>query len=263
MLGGYAVHHAFLLARIGLDAIPERNRCDSLNNTVGRMYLTSLSLRRAQWHTIDRMVTTGHKTAEESADLRLLRGARSRRAVTSRAVDIASQDGLDVLSFGRLAADLGMSKAGIQTLFRTKEALQLATVDAAQEAFIEAVVRPAEDSPAGAARIRALVDRWIDYAAQPLFAGGCFWGANLPIFDSRPGPVRDALLAQQRAWRTTLAAQFERAVAAGEVGNLDPEVAAFQVTAVLNAVNLALRLGEDDSVSMARQVIDRLLAGGA
>ncbi|WP_280498842.1 TetR/AcrR family transcriptional regulator, partial [Nocardia cyriacigeorgica] len=161
------------------------------------------------------MVTTGHPMARESADLRLQRGARSRRAVTRRAVDIASQDGLDVLSFGRLAGDLGMSKAGIQTLFRTKEALQLATVEAAQEAFAEAVVRPAEDAPAGAARIRALVDRWIDYAAQPLFAGGCFWGANLPIFDSRPGPVRDALSAQQRAWHTTLATQFELAVTAG------------------------------------------------
>ncbi|MBF6456427.1 TetR/AcrR family transcriptional regulator [Nocardia cyriacigeorgica] len=208
------------------------------------------------------MVTTGHPMARESADLRLQRGARSRRAVTRRAVDIASQDGLDVLSFGRLAGDLGMSKAGIQTLFRTKEALQLATVEAAQEAFAEAVVRPAEDAPAGAARIRALVDRWIDYAAQPLFAGGCFWGANLPIFDSRPGPVRDALSAQQRAWHTTLATQFELAVTAGEVADLDPAVAAFQVSAVLNAVNLALRLGEEDSVSMARQVIDGLLAGG-
>ncbi|MBF6438530.1 TetR/AcrR family transcriptional regulator [Nocardia cyriacigeorgica] len=208
------------------------------------------------------MVTTGHPTARESADLRLQRGARSRRAVTRRAVDIASQDGLDVLSFGRLAGDLGMSKAGIQTLFRTKEALQLATVEAAQEAFAEAVVRPAEDAPAGAARIRALVDRWIDYAAQPLFAGGCFWGANLPIFDSRPGPVRDALSAQQRAWHTTLATQFELAVTAGEIADLDPAVAAFQVSAVLNAVNLALRLGEEDSVSMARQVIDGLLAGG-
>ncbi|TLF82520.1 TetR/AcrR family transcriptional regulator [Nocardia cyriacigeorgica] len=207
------------------------------------------------------MVNTGHNPAKEAVDLRLQRGARSRQAVTSRAVDIASQDGLDVLSFGRLAADLGMSKAGIQTLFRTKEALQLATVQVAQEAFTEAVVRPAQDSPAGLARLRTLVDRWIDYAAQPLFPGGCFWGANLPIFDSRPGPVRDALLAQQRAWRTTLAMQFERAAAAGEVACIDPEIAAFQVSAVLNAVNLALRLGEEDSVNMARRVIDRLLAG--
>ena len=207
------------------------------------------------------MVTSG--TAEESADRRLLRGARSRRAVTGRAVEIASLDGLDGLSFGRLADDLDISKAGIQTLFRTKERLQLATVEAAQEAFVDAVVRPALDSRAGVARLRALVDGWIDYAAQPLFPGGCFWGANLPIFDSRPGPVRDALLRQQRAWVTTLATQFRRAGAAGEIADLDPEAAAFQVSAVLHAVNLALRLGDDDSVTMARRVVDGLLAPAA
>ncbi|MGW5641671.1 TetR/AcrR family transcriptional regulator [Saccharopolyspora sp. NPDC003752] len=209
------------------------------------------------------MVTSGHKSADESTDQRLLRGARSRRAVTRRAVDIASLDGLEGLSFGRLAEDLGISKAGIQTLFRTKERLQLATVEAAQEAFVDAVVRPAQASPAGVARIHALVDGWIDYAAQPLFPGGCFWGANLPIFDSRPGQVRDALLRQQRAWVTILATQFRRALAAGEIADVDPETAAFQVSAVLNAVNLALRLGDEDSVTMARQVVDRLLDAAA
>ncbi|MEV0050771.1 TetR/AcrR family transcriptional regulator [Saccharopolyspora shandongensis] len=209
------------------------------------------------------MATSGQRTADESADRRLLRGVRSRRAVTRRAVEIASLDGLDGLSFGRLAEDLGISKAGIQTLFRTKERLQLATVEAAQEAFVDAVVRPARDSPAGVARIRALVDGWIDYAVQPLFPGGCFWGANLPIFDSRPGPVRDALLRQQRAWVAILATQFRLAVAAGEIADIDPEAAAFQVGAVLNAVNLALRLGDDDSVTMARQVVDGLLDAAA
>lgn len=183
--------------------------------------------------------------------------------MTGRAVDIASLDGLDGLSFGRLADDLGISKAGIQTLFRTKERLQLATVEAAREAFVDAVVRPALDSRAGVARLRALVDRWVDYAVQPLFPGGCFWGANLPIFDSRPGPVRDALLRQRREWVTTLATQFRRAVAAGEIADLDPEAAAFQVSAVLYAVNLALRLGDDDSVTMARRVVDGLLAPAA
>ncbi|WP_431902285.1 TetR/AcrR family transcriptional regulator [Nonomuraea sp. bgisy101] len=205
------------------------------------------------------MVTSGRQAAEETTDKRLLRGAQSRRTVTRRAVDIASLDGLDGLSFGRLAEDLGISKAGIQTLFRTKEGLQLATVEAARESFVDAVIRPALRSPAGVARIRALVDRWIDYAVQPLFSGGCFWGANLPEFDSRPGPVRDVLRRQQRAWHTTLATQFRRAVARGEIAEIDPESAAFQVSALLSAVNLAVRLGDDDRVAMARHVIDGLL----
>lgn len=206
------------------------------------------------------MATPTHETVGGSADGRLLRGARSRRAVTSRAVEVASLEGLDGLSFGRLAEDLGISKAGIQTLFRTKEGLQLATAEAAEEAFIDAVVRPAREFPAGTARLRALVDRWIDHVVQPLFPGGCFWGANLPIFDSKPGPVRDLLLRQRRDWVTILATQFRHAVDAGEIVGIDPEAAAFQVNALLIAVNQAVRLGDDDSVTIARQAVDHLLS---
>ncbi|MGN2638187.1 TetR family transcriptional regulator C-terminal domain-containing protein [Nocardia takedensis] len=115
------------------------------------------------------------------------------------------------------------------------------------------------DSPAGAARLRALIERWIDYAERPLFAGGCFWGANLPIFDSRPGPVRDLLVHQQRTWIARLAAQFRHAVADGEIADTDPEAAAFQVNAVLYAVNLALRLEDAESPALARRTIDGLL----
>ena len=193
-------------------------------------------------------------------DRRLLRGARSRRAVTRRAVDIASVDGLDGLSFGRLAQDLGLSKAGIQTLFRTKEDLQLATVETARQVFIDAVVRPELHAPEGAARVRALIERWIDYAAGPLFPGGCFWGATLPEFDSRPGPVRDALRRQQAAWMETLATEFQRAVDAGDIAAADPEFAAFQMSAVLTAANVALRLGDERGVAMARRVMEDLLA---
>src|SRR6266568_4333458 len=171
---------------------------------------------RARQHTIDRMAESESGLAVV-VDRRLLRGARSRRAVTRRAVDIASVDGLDGLSFGRLAQDLGLSKAGIQTLFRTKEDLQLATVEVARDLFIDAVVRPGLRAPEGAARVRALVERWIEYAAAPLFPGGCFWGATLPEFDSRPGRVRDALRRQQVAWVQALAAEFRRAVETGEI----------------------------------------------
>ncbi|GAB2563926.1 TetR/AcrR family transcriptional regulator [Nocardia heshunensis] len=209
------------------------------------------------------MDTSEAETSAESGDRRLLRGARSRLAVTERAVDIASTDGLDGLSFGRLADDLGVSKAGIQTLFRTKEKLQLATVEAARAEFLDAVVRPAQDSPAGVARLRALVDRWMDYVVAPLFPGGCFWGANLPIFDSRTGPIRDELRRQRREWVEILATQFRAALAAGEIAPIDPDLAAFQVNALLTTVNQELRLDDENSVAMARRIIDGLLTPAA
>ncbi len=99
------------------------------------------------------------QTREVLTDGRLLRGARSRRTIARHAADVASLDGLDGLSLGRLATDLGLSKSGVQALFGTKENLQLATIEAAGDVFEEAVVRPAMAQAIGEPRVRALVDR--------------------------------------------------------------------------------------------------------
>ncbi|WP_433461345.1 TetR/AcrR family transcriptional regulator [Spirillospora sp. CA-128828] len=192
-------------------------------------------------------------------DGRLLRGARARRTIARHAVDVASLEGLNGLSLGRLASDLGLSKSGVQTLFRTKENLQLAAAESARERFAEAVAVPALAAPAGVARLRALVERWIVYAETPLFAGGCFWAANLPEFDSRPGPVRDALFRQHREWLEALAGEVRHAVAAGEVAELDADLAAFQIDAVLMSANTALRAGDATAVAKARAVVDGLV----
>lgn len=192
-------------------------------------------------------------------DQRLVRGARSRKAITRHAVDVASVTGLNGLSLGKLADDLGLSKSGVASLFRTKEQLQLATVETAQEAFLDAVVRPASEAPPGVTRLRALIERWISYAEQPLFPGGCFWAANLPDFDSRPGPIRDALRRQHQAWLALLADQFRHATEAGELADLDPDLAAFQIDAVLTAANTAMRLDERHVTNKVRRVVDNLL----
>lgn len=198
--------------------------------------------------------------SDVAQDRRLLRGAQSRRTIARHAVDVASLDGLDGLSFGRLATDLRISKGGIQTLFGTKENLQVAVAEAARDAFEEAVIRPALTRPAGAARLRALVDRWIAYAAKPLFPGGCFWAANLPVFDSQPGPVRDTLARQQRAWRGLIAGELSHAARIGEIAALDAVLVAFQIDAVLTATNTALRLGDDSAADTARRLISGFLA---
>jgi hypothetical protein len=108
--------------------------------------------------------------------------------------------------------------------------------------------------------VRALIDRWIAYVDEPLFPGGCFWAANLPIFDSRPGRVRDRLASQQRAWRGLLADELERGAENGDIVIRDPNRTAFQIDAVLIAANNALRLGDNGAVDTVRHVIDGLLA---
>jgi AcrR family transcriptional regulator len=186
-------------------------------------------------------------------DLRLERGARARQTIARHAVDVASAEGLNGLSIGRLASDLGLSKSGVQTLFGTKENLQVAAVDSAREAFIEAVVRPARGRPHGEARLRALIENWIVYAETPLFAGGCFRAANLPDFDSRPGEVRDALARDQRDWLKLLESEL------GHAGVGEADLVAFQLDAVLCAANTALRMGDSQAVDKVRRVVNRFL----
>jgi hypothetical protein len=197
--------------------------------------------------------------SDPNSDRRRQRGARSRQIITRHAVDVASLDGLGWLSFGRLADDLDISKAGIQTLFGTKQSLQLSTVETARKVFIDAVIRPAQEASEGIPRLRALLEQWIVYVTQPLFPGGCFWNANLPEFDSHPGPVRDALVQQRRDWLDILASQLEHSGAGHPFPEVDIDLTVFQLDAVLNATNTALRLGESDSVEKLRRVIDGLL----
>jgi AcrR family transcriptional regulator len=199
------------------------------------------------------------QSGPEITDKRLLRGARTRQTVLRQAVDVASLEGLNGLSFGRLATNTGLSKAGIQTLFKTKEILQLAAIDHAREMFIEAVIKPARSAPHGMERLRRLIEHWIVYAETPLFAGGCFRAANLAEYDSQPGLVRDALFRDQQEWTGVIATELSHAMAHGEINELDADLTAFHIDAVLCAVNTALRMGDTDAVNTVRRIIDSIL----
>jgi AcrR family transcriptional regulator len=196
---------------------------------------------------------------EMISDKRLLRGTRTREAVLRYAVDLASLEGLDNVSFGRLASDSGLSKSGVQALFRSKEVLQLATIHQARQMFIGAVIRPAQSSPPGVERFWALLAGWRSYAVTPLFAGGCFRVANLAQFDSRPGPIRDELIQDQRLWRDAIAGELRNAAVAGEIAELDVTLAALEVDALLCSANTALRLGDDDAVDNVFRIIEGML----
>ena len=65
----------------------------------------------------------------------------TRAAVTDAAVDRASVEGLEGLTIGALADQVSMRKSSVFSLFGSKRELQLATLDAAVEQFIEEVWR--------------------------------------------------------------------------------------------------------------------------
>jgi AcrR family transcriptional regulator len=186
--------------------------------------------------------------AQERIDGRRLRGAESRRTILAHAVDTASVDGLDGLTIGRLADAAGHSKSGVATLFGSKEQLQLAVVAAAREVFVEHVVTPARaDTDRGLARVCALLTNWLAYSRDRVFRGGCFFAATSSEFDSKPGPVRDAILAASMDWEDYLAVSIQYAVAAGELSGVDdPRQLAFEFISFLEAANMRSLLHESE-----------------
>jgi AcrR family transcriptional regulator len=181
------------------------------------------------------------------------KGARTRAAILDRAVDLASVEGLEGLTIGRLAAELKMSKSGLFAHFGSKQELQLATVEAAAQRFRLAVIEPARDLPEGAPRLRAMAERYLDHI--DLYSGGCFWGATSAEYDDRPGPVRDAIAGALDAW----VAGLERN--ARIAGVADPERYAFELYAVIMGANSRYRLSGDPRVlEHASATLQRLAA---
>src|SRR2546421_7185203 len=143
------------------------------------------------------------------SDGRRARGMRSRAAVLERSVQMASREGLEGLTIGALASDLGVNKSSVHALFGSKEELQLATLAAARAILVEQVIAPALSSEAGVARLLALGDAWCDYLGSDVFAGGCFLCAASAEMDGRPRPLPDAVESVMREWITVLSANVD------------------------------------------------------
>ncbi|MGW8376748.1 TetR family transcriptional regulator [Streptomyces sp. ODS28] len=176
--------------------------------------------------------------AEGRLDGRVERGNRTRRLILERAARIASVEGLESLSLGRLATELELSKSGVFTLFGSKRELQLATVRAAAAVYREHVVRPALEEPPGLGRVWRLCAGWLEYSERRVFPGGCFFGSVTPEFDAREGEVHDALAAARRDWVGFVEDTLGEAAGAGALrAETDTGQLAFEIVALLEAAN--------------------------
>lgn len=197
-------------------------------------------------------------------DGRRARGDASRRIVLQSATDLASVEGLDGLTIGRLAEASGSSKSSIATLFQSKEGLQLATVAAAREIFTARIVEPARAYPRGVHRLAALLCNSLTYSKDRVFTGGCFFAATAADVDSKSGPVSDAVRAALVDWYGYVEAQLRHAVDAGEI-EADAEVLAFELVALNEEANSRSLLLDDERpyVLAAAAMRSRLRDAGA
>lgn len=187
---------------------------------------------------------------------------RTRDGLLERGLRIASVDGLEGLTIGRLATELGMSKSGVLGHFGTKENLQLGVVETAATVFAREVTGPAVRSTRpGMPRLLTMCAAWVSYLERGVFPGGCFFTAAAVEFDDRGGPVRDAIAALDDMWLRGLHRQVRRAMADGDLPpTTDPDQVVFELTGQMLALNHALRLvGDRTAGDRTRRAMSRLL----
>lgn len=199
--------------------------------------------------------------ARPAAKARRAHGDRTRQAILEAAVDLASAEGLEGLTIGRLASELSMSKSGLFAHFGSKEELQLATVEAARVIFIREVIAPAFEAERGLRRLWRLCDIWLEYVRREVFRGGCFFAAAAAEFDGRPGPVRDRVAAIMKEWLATLRRSVAEAQEAGQLAaGEDAARLAFELNALEMGANWAFQLyGDRQAFTHARAaMLERL-----
>jgi AcrR family transcriptional regulator len=191
------------------------------------------------------------------AGSRKAQGERTRGAVLERAVHLASAEGLEGLTIGRLATELSLSKSGLFAHFGSKEELQIATVQTARSIFIHKVIQPTLEESPGLPRLWKLCDLWLGHVKSRVFRGGCFFAAVAAEFDSRPGAVRDSIADIMKEWLTTLRRGIVEAQEAGHlVREADPDQLAFEFNSLELGANWSMQLhGSDESLTRAREAM--------
>jgi len=191
------------------------------------------------------------------------KGELTRRTILDHATGLASRVGLEGVTIGQLAEDLGLSKSGLFSHFKSKEALQIQILDHAANVFVEHVVRPALTAPRGEPRVRALFERWLDWARSSPLPGGCIFVAAASEMDDRPGPVREHLVKTQRAWLDALATAFRLGIEEGHFRkDAEPAQFAHDAYAIALGHHHAYRLMRDpEAERRGRAAFETLLTG--
>lgn len=185
------------------------------------------------------------------------KGERTRQSILDRAVDLASLEGLQGLTIGRLAEELGMSKSGLFAHFGSKEELQIATIEAAAQRYITEIFSSAILEPRGYPRLIAICTSWLSYMRRGVFPGGCFFAAASFEFDSRPGPVRDRVRGLMDDWMGALERAIRMAKDEGHLlDDVDPAQLAFELNSLFFGANFAFYLRDDkQSIERAERAV--------
>lgn len=158
------------------------------------------------------------------------KGEETRATILDAGASIASKLGLEGLTIGTLAEATGMSKSGLFAHFGSREELQLAVLEHGARRFGEMVVEPAIKAKRGLPRLRTMFAHWVDWTIASGLPGGCILISAAYEYDDRPGPIRDAVVRQQRLGVSILEKAVQLAVDEGHLrADTDVQQFAFEM----------------------------------
>jgi AcrR family transcriptional regulator len=190
------------------------------------------------------------------------KGQASRATILHAAAKLATTKGLHGLSIGDLAAEVGMSKSGLYAHFKSKEELELATIETAAAILDSEVLQPVTHARAGVARLKALSNSFLSHLERRVFPGGCFFAAVAAELDTHPGPTHDRILEVLNSWVSLLR---QCILVAQTLGEIDPHAQVdqlvFEIQAMLLAANFLFVMTNDPlRLTQARRGVEDVLA---
>ena len=189
------------------------------------------------------------------------KGQQTREAILNGAAKLASRVGLEALSIGALANNLGMSKSGLFAHFGSKEELQLATLHTARQRYEDTVFLPAMNAPRGLPRLRSFFDNWLTWLQDSGLPGGCVLLGAVAEYDDRPGPLKDMLAASFKELRGAVVKAVRIAMDEGHLrDDTDPWQFSFELFGIVLAASHDWRLHKDTrSIQFARNAFEQLI----
>jgi AcrR family transcriptional regulator len=191
--------------------------------------------------------------------------ASTRERILEQGLALMSQSGLEGVTLGVLADQVGMSKSGLFAHFRSKEEVQIMLLEHTAEVGAAHIIAPSMKEPEGLPRLKAVVRNWFGWARRAGLPGGCPVAAGLFEFDDVEGPVRNRILEMEAAWRGLLTKTVTEARSLGHLRN-DLDVAQFvwELCGIYLSHHVAQRfLKSPDADKQAQTAFEALLTRAA
>jgi AcrR family transcriptional regulator len=189
------------------------------------------------------------------------KGRVTRDNILIKAFELASENGLESLTIGELAKQCGMSKSGLFAHFNSKDNLQIAVLEHANQVFTERVIVPARllgDADIES-KIKSLLDNWLGWNHS--FQGSCMFLDAWKETCIDQSPTQKVLKKTIATWIEYLSIQITKGVTSNQFrADLDPKQATFELYGLYLSAHLFYSIhGEQASYDHFWSGVNRLI----